>query len=46
MTIVTELLKKTEERYAARGPTRNDHIAKMDSGSVLQVDAPERVEKR
>ncbi len=46
MDINPQLLQETEGRYAERTAARETHKQRMRAGSLLQVDTPERVEKR
>ena len=46
MDIHPQLLQETEGRYAERTAARENHKQRIREGSLLQVDTPERVEKR
>lgn len=46
MTIDMQLLQETERRYEQRHAARAEHQRKMQDGSLLQVDTPERIAKR
>lgn len=46
MTIPRKLLEETEQRYAERTEIREDTKRKLASGSPLQADEPQRVQKR
>ncbi|WP_029634548.1 endonuclease [[Scytonema hofmanni] UTEX B 1581] len=41
-----QLIQETIERYKTRSPERDRNIRKLSSGSVLNVDTPERVNRR
>lgn len=46
MVIPIQLLKETEQRYAQRREIREDTKRKLASGTPLQADEPQRVQKR
>lgn len=43
---IKELLSETEARYAERYAQREQQVKKIEAGTMLQADTPERVEKR
>ncbi len=44
--MTAELLQQTAQRFAERQPERNEHLAKLRAGAVLEADTPERVRQR
>lgn len=40
------VIQETAHRYATRTPERKETIEKLRTGSPVQADSPERVEKR
>ncbi len=43
---ITQLLKETEKRYQGRKKQRQVNLDNLSSGSVLQANSPERIERR
>jgi endonuclease G len=46
MVLPRQLIEQTRERYQARTAQREIHVEKIKSGSPLEADSPERVQKR